>query len=132
MTVSQTILVVDDEMDVLTLLDLELSREGYTVIKASSGKEAVNKAGVFVPDLIILDILMPDMNGGQVVTELKLNIKTRNIPIIFLTAVLSKEEQKNRHLGVSIDQHLYPAIAKPFEVRDFLQEVNKQLPRSVR
>ena len=130
MVINHTILIVDDEPDVLKLLDLELSHEGYTVLKASSGQEALRMADLFIPDIIVMDILMPDMNGGQVLHELKLNLKTRDIPVIFLTAVLSKEEEKTKHLDVAIDQEFYPAIAKPFDVKDFLSEINRRMPKT--
>lgn len=129
MFINHTVLIVDDEPDVLRLLDLELSHEGYTVLKASSGQEAVHKADLFIPDMIVMDILMPDMNGGQVLQELKSNLKTRNIPVIFLTAVLSKEEEKSKHLRVAIKQEFYPAIAKPFDTKDLLYEINRRMPK---
>lgn len=127
---NNTILIVDDEADVLTLLGMELSNEGYTVLKASSGVEAIRKAKLFVPNLIVLDILMPDMNGGQVLQALKADFKTKNIPIIFLTAVLSKEEERAKQLGVAIDQVFYPAIAKPFDVLELLSEVYKLMHKT--
>ena len=130
MFTKHTILIVDDEPDVLRLLDLELSHEGYMVLKASTGQEAVRMADLFIPDMIVMDILMPDMNGGQVLQELKSNLKTRNIPVIFLTAILSKEEEKSKHLSVAIDQEFYPAIAKPFDTKDFLCEINRRMPKA--
>jgi len=89
--ISHTVLIVDDEDEILKLLDIELSSEGYQVIKAHSGAEAVRKAADFRPRAIVLDILMPDLDGGQVIRLLKANDVTKNIPVIFLTAALTKE-----------------------------------------
>lgn len=129
MITKKTILIVDDEPEILKLLEMELLYEGYTVIKASRGQEAVYKAGLFIPDMIVMDILMPDMNGGQVLHQLKTNPKTRHIVVIFLTAVLTKEDEEVRRLQVAIDEEFYPAIAKPFESKHLIREISRLMPK---
>jgi len=89
---TNTILIVDDEDESIKMLDIDLSSLGYKIIKAHSGTECVRKAVDLRPNLIVLDILMPDLDGGQVTKLLKANEVTRNIPVIFLTAVVTKEE----------------------------------------
>jgi two-component system alkaline phosphatase synthesis response regulator PhoP len=123
--VPHTVLIVDDEEEILTLLDIELSSEGYRVIKARSGTDAFKKAKDFLPQLVVLDILMPDLDGGQVLKLLKSTALTQNIPVIFLTAVLTKEEERTKHIGVTVDSTLYPAMAKPFNVQELLKEIGK-------
>ncbi len=123
--VSHTVLIVDDEEEILKLLDIELSSEGYQVVKAHNGHEAVKKAKDFLPSLIVLDILMPDLDGGQVIKLLKADAATRNIPVIFLTAVLTKEEERFKQMGVTVEHVSYPAIAKPFNVPDLLGEIQR-------
>lgn len=87
------ILIVDDEVDVLANLSKILDRAGYTVLSTDKGKEAVFIAASQVPDLILLDIVMPDMYGEDVAATLLKNPITSNIPIIFLTALLNKDEE---------------------------------------
>ena len=124
---NRTILVVDDEKDTLTLLKTELSLEGYQVIEASSGKEGFTKAQNFLPDLILMDVVMPDMNGGQAIKLLKETPKTKNIPVIFLTAMLTREEEKSGKKDVVIDGMYYSTIAKPFNSQELIEEVNKMM-----
>lgn len=121
---SNTILIVDDEDEVLRLLDVELSSEGYQVMKACSGEDAIRKTYEFLPDLIVMDILMPDMNGAQAIRLLKSKSRTKNIPVIFLTAVLTKEEERNERLGVTVGGESFPAIAKPFNSRDLINRID--------
>lgn len=83
---SQKILIVDDDIDSLKLIGLMLQRNGYEVSAASAGNQAIAKALAERPDLIILDVMMPDMNGYEVCRRLRANDKTRDIPIIMFTA----------------------------------------------
>ncbi|CAG0988099.1 partial Alkaline phosphatase synthesis transcriptional regulatory protein PhoP, partial [Anaerolineae bacterium] len=81
-----TILVVDDDVDSLKLISLMLQRQGHEVISADSGLRAIEKASAEQPDLIILDVMMPDMDGYQVCRQLRSESRTRDIPIIMFTA----------------------------------------------
>ena len=87
------ILVVDDEEEVLLHLSNILKRADYDVISTTKGKEAVELAIYQRPDLIILDIVMPDMGGSEVAALLVENPSTTNVPIIFLTGILTKQEE---------------------------------------
>ena len=127
---NSTILIVDDDADVLKLLEIELSSEGYQVIKADSGHEAIDKAQKFFPDLIVMDITMPDLNGGEVIKLLKTKKRMKDIPVIFLTAMLSSSEVKGGTTGLNIDGTYYPAIAKPFNGPELLAAVKKILAAS--
>jgi DNA-binding response OmpR family regulator len=83
---AEKILVVDDDVDSLKLIGLMLQRQGYEIIAANSGAQAIAKAGVENPNLIILDVMMPDMDGYEVCKRLRANAQTQAIPIIMFTA----------------------------------------------
>lgn len=90
---SKKILVVDDEEDVQTYLGNILKRNNYGVIVAADGKNCLELAKKELPDLIILDIMLPDIPGDDIASKLSEDPATRNIPIIFLTALMRKQEE---------------------------------------
>lgn len=118
-----TILVIDDEQDILTLMCDFLEAKGYAVITADSGADGISLAKSSNPDLIILDISMPDIDGGQVAEELKQTPATQDTPIIFLTGLLAKDnEEDNRHLvGGNI------MFAKPCNFEKMVQQIEQLL-----
>jgi DNA-binding response OmpR family regulator len=117
------ILVVDDENDILLMLDKRLTAEGYSVITATNGVDAVALAKTKNPDLVILDIIMPDIEGGQVAEWLKSHFETRNIPVIFLTGLVSKTEEGR--YGPTIGGNVI--FAKPFEAKELLAQIKRIL-----
>lgn len=117
------ILIVDDEADILAVLEKRLSGAGYDVLKAGSGKEAIVIARKEQPDLIILDIVMPEIDGPMVAETLKQDVNTKDIPVIFLTCLLTKKEESR--LGHKIDGHFF--LAKPFNPEEMLTEIKKRL-----
>lgn len=123
----RTILIVDDEKNLLLALESLLTTQGYSVVTASRGRDAVVLANSRHPDLIILDVMLPDMDGPNIAEELKANRKTEDIPIIFLTALLSKKEEKlNRADGNNI------VIAKPYDAERLINEIEKLLSETAR
>ncbi len=90
------ILIVDDEEDVLLILEKRFTTEGYSVITADNGDHAIFLAKCQKPDLIVLDIQMPDMDGGEVASRLKEDSTTCNIPVVFSTCLLSSSESNQR------------------------------------
>ena len=86
------ILLVDDNPDILSLLAFKLQDEGYEVTTATNGKQCVEKALEIKPDLILLDVMMPIMDGTEAAQEMRNYPETRTIPIIFLTALISGTE----------------------------------------
>ena len=106
------ILVVDDEKDVLKVLKKGLTSEGYSVITASNGNEAMDLAKSRRPDIIILDVLMPDMDGGEVARRLKDEPETKDIPVIFLTGMFPPREENEDFRMVA--EHLL--FDKPYEI----------------
>lgn len=117
------ILVVDDEEEVLTPLSNILKRAKYEVISTTKGKEAIELAKSSHPDLIILDIVLPDIDGGEVSATLSEDPATANIPIVYLTGILTKSEESLA--GERTGKHYL--IAKPITGRELLAIVKKAL-----
>ena len=118
------ILVVDDEDHILELIRYNLDASGYEVIEASDGDDAVKKAINEVPDLILLDLMLPGKDGYDVCRELRSNGKTKAVPIIMLTA---KSEEIDKILGLELGSDDY--ITKPFSVRELMARVKAVLRR---
>lgn len=116
------ILIADDEEDVVTTLQFTLKKEGYECLTAYDGKEALDKAKSENPDLIILDIMMPKMNGYKVSRLLKFDKKYKHIPIIMLTA---RTQEKDRMLGEETGADMY--VTKPFEMDDLVNTIRNIL-----
>ncbi|MCG8617659.1 MAG: response regulator [Desulfobacterales bacterium] len=119
---SQSILIVDDTPDNLTVLRQILTRHGYRVRPAISGEIALKAIQADPPDLILLDILMPGMDGFEVCRKLKINQNTRRIPIIFISA-LDDEDEKVR----AFEEGGADYITKPFNSGEVLARINTQL-----
>jgi two-component system, OmpR family, alkaline phosphatase synthesis response regulator PhoP len=117
------ILVVDDEADIIRLLKYNLEKEGFEVLTASDGVKALERA-VEQPDLIVLDVMMPRMDGWEVVRQLKRNAKTAAIPVLFLTA---KATEVDEVLGLELGADDY--VVKPISPRKLVARVNSLLRR---
>lgn len=117
-----SILIVDDSLNNLLLMELILSRKGYKVEAASSGQLALDSVDLAQPDLILLDIMMPDMDGYEVCSRLKATDRTRGIPIIFLTAVVEASEKVKAFKAGGADY-----ITKPFQTVEVIARVENQL-----
>ena len=118
---SKKILIVDDEPDIVTVLEHRLKSNGYQVEKAGSGQEALQKARQEKPDLIIMDVVMPDMHGTEVAAILAEDKIMKDIPIIFLTALQTKEDEKRQ--GHEFGGHT--VFAKPFEFKELLASIQR-------
>lgn len=119
------ILVVDDEQEIVELVRARLETNGYRVISAFDGKEGVEKAKQEKPDLILMDISMPRMMGGEAAKLLKADAATKHIPIMFLTAVASKVAPGEPGSGINIGGEFIPSIAKPFDSQELLTVARK-------
>ena len=106
------ILVVDDESDILELIQFNLEREGYSIIGCESGEEAIEQLKISRPDLIILDLMLPGIDGYEVAKEVRSHSETKDIPIIMLTA---KGEESDEVIGLELGADDY--ITKPFSPR---------------
>jgi len=121
------VLIVDDEEDALKMLGKRLTVEGYSVITATNGKDAIALAKSQHPDIIILDIIMPEMEGGEVAAVLKEHPLTRSIPVILLTAILSKAEEEK--YGSMVGGHI--TLAKPLDAEKLLEQMKILLDSTV-
>ena len=117
------ILIVDDEKDMVTVLKKRLVMRGYEVGYAENGREAMTLIENDPVDLIILDIMMPVMGGPELANILKENPLTRNIPIIFLSAILDRSEKSQ---GISGGR---PIFAKPFDTDELVAAIEKLLKK---
>ena len=123
---NKTILTVDDEERVLQLINDILSSKGYDVLTAGNGKEAIRKSKKSLPDLIIMDIMMPDLDGAEAVKLLKEDPSTKDIPILFLSGIIMKEEGKP-DMDINVGGDFYSALSKPFGAQELLTAVDKVL-----
>lgn len=119
------ILIVDDDPDIVDLVKNRLEANHYEVISADDGNKGIKQAQEQMPDLIIVDVLMPQMPGGDVVRFLKTDVKTKHIPVIFLTAIAVDIPQEADAKGINVGGRFYPAIAKPFDPAKLLFEIKR-------
>ncbi len=119
------VLVVEDEPDVAELLRYNLSREGYAVLLAANGAEAVRRARETGPDLVLLDLMIPQLNGWEVCRRLKDDPATRATPVIILTA---RADEGDKVLGFELGADDY--VTKPFAVRELLARIRAVIRRS--
>lgn len=122
MSEKKKILVVDDELDMLMVIKLRLEASGYETITATDGLEGLNVARKVKPDLIVLDVMLPKMNGYKVSRFLKFDEEYKHIPIIMLTALAGEED---RSTGIETGANAY--ISKPFETQELLDTIRRFL-----
>lgn len=121
--VRKNILIIDDEKDILDSLSSFLKRSGYGVAVADTGKAGLDLAKKELPGLIILDLMLPDIDGTDVAVELLHNSATRDIPIIFLTSIMTKAEQERS--GDIIANRC--VVAKPCKSEEILELVKNRI-----
>lgn len=119
---AQKILLVDDEVDILDLMRYNLESEGYQIFTAEDGLVAIEQATTHLPDLIVLDVMLPGRDGWEVLRELKKNAVTNHIPIIFLTA---KDSEIDEIVGLELGAADY--VVKPISVRKLVARVKNVL-----
>ncbi len=122
---SAKILVVDDEKDILELVSIILAEEHITVLKAQDGLTALELARKEKPDLILLDIMMPEIDGWEVLKILKIEEETKDIPVAMLTC---KTETRDKVLG--IQEGAVDYITKPFAPEDLIMRVHDILSKN--
>jgi two-component system, OmpR family, phosphate regulon response regulator PhoB len=119
-----TILIVDDERDLLTLLDFNLRQEGFRTILAATGTEALQELHRQVPDLVLLDLMLPDVSGTDVCRSVKSDPRTKQVPVVMLTA---KGEEIDKVVGFELGADDY--VTKPFSVRELVLRLRAVLRR---
>jgi DNA-binding response OmpR family regulator len=119
---SSIILLVDDEESVRKVLTFPLERDGFTVVQAADGEEALRRFGESAPDLVVLDIMLPKLDGLEVCKRLR---ATSSVPIIMLTA---RDDELDKVIGLELGADDY--ITKPFSIREFRSRVRALLRRA--
>jgi CheY-like chemotaxis protein len=118
------ILIVDNDRDTTHLVKILLERTGhYLVLEENDATKAYRSARNFRPDLILLDIVMPETDGGEVAEEIEADPELQNTPIIFLTALVTRAETKS---GLSIQGHSF--LAKPVSIPELIDAIEEHLP----
>lgn len=121
----EKILIVEDEKDIAKMLDYNLKKEGFRAISAHYGEDALDMAHRECPDLIILDLMLPGIDGFEVCKTLKKENKTANIPIIMLTA---KSQESDKIVGLELGADDY--VTKPFSPRELIARIKAILRRA--
>lgn len=119
------ILVIEDEKDMLYGLTLQLEAKGYEVISAGDGMDGLNKARAKNPDLIILDVMLPKLDGYKVCRMLKFDDKHKDIPIILFTA---RAQDSDKKTGQDVCADAY--ITKPFEPKELLDKIHELVSKT--
>ena len=125
MTSSKTILIVDDEDDFRHLLEINFAREGFDTVSAATASEALRLAQIESPDLVVLDLMLPDMSGTEVCRQLRTEKATRNVPVIMLTA---RSDEIDRVVGFEVGADDY-VVKSNFSVRELILRVRAVLRR---
>jgi DNA-binding response OmpR family regulator len=120
------ILVVDDEIYIVHILDFSLGMEGYEVITALDGEQALERLKADKPDLVVLDIMMPKLDGYEVCKVIKSNAATKGTPVILLSAKGRNVDQK---MGFDVGADDY--ITKPFSPRKLVERINQLLGQAI-
>ena len=123
MNTQKTVLIVEDEKNIVDILRFNLQREGYRTLEAYDSKDGLDKAVSENPDLILLDVMLPQMNGFDVCRTLR--AQGSNVPVIILTA---REEEADKVLGLEIGADDY--ITKPFSMRELIARVGANIRRT--
>jgi DNA-binding response OmpR family regulator len=121
----RTVLVVDDERDIVDLITYNLQRNGYNVLCAYDGTEAIELAQKHVPDLVVLDLMLPGIDGTEVARRMKADARTAQVPIIMLTA---KGEETDVVVGLTLGADDY--VTKPFSMKILLARLSTVLRRA--
>jgi len=116
------ILIVDDEPNIVLALELLMKREGYEIQSVSDGEKAVEAAGQFRPDLILLDVMLPRMDGYEVCQRIRADASLKGVVIVMLTA---KGREVEMEKGLALGADLY--ITKPFSTREVVRKVKEVL-----
>jgi DNA-binding response OmpR family regulator len=121
------ILIVDDDPVIVRLLQINFRLEGYEVDAASRGEEALLKVREHRPDVVVLDVMMPGLDGWEVARQLKANPAVSHIPVIFLSA-RAQDEDRQRGYALGVDEY----VTKPFDPAQLVEIVRRALSKSKR
>lgn len=120
------ILIIEDDPKVLKYISLILLKEDFAIEAASSGEEALKSLKQNLPDLVIADLILPDMNGAEIIQQARDQLGLR-APVIFLTGMITRSEEKMDDIKIKITDKNYTVLAKPFDTQELLEMVRKKL-----
>jgi DNA-binding response OmpR family regulator len=120
LTSKKKILIVDDDSAIVEALQIALEMEGYLVDSTTKGEDAYDKADETLPDLILLDVLLNGIDGRDIARRLKRNHRTKDLPIIMLSAHLAAQDSVTESLAEDF-------ISKPFNINDLLQKIERMV-----
>jgi two-component system phosphate regulon response regulator PhoB len=120
-----SVLLVDDERDLLSLLDFNLRAAGFETLLATTGEQALGQLRRRVPDLVLLDVMLPDVTGTEICRQVKSDPRTKHVPVVMLTA---KGEEVDRVVGFEIGADDY--VTKPFSIRELVLRLKAVLRRA--
>jgi len=121
------ILLIDDDRDLVDLTKITLVKAGYQVSILHTATNVLEKIKELKPDLIIMDIMMPGISGAEAVRNLKRDHEFKNMPVIFLTGLISGEEEEVEKTGINIEGKSYKTLGKPYEISELLELVKNTL-----
>lgn len=125
---SKKILVVDDEDVTLALLERILSEAGYEVMAVNNGQSSIKKSKSFLPDLILMDILLPDIDGAEAAKRIQEDPLTKNIEILFISSIATLEsEDSTTPPQIKVGDTYYDALPKPIDAPELLSKIRKLL-----
>ncbi len=121
------ILLIDDDLDLSFLTEKALLKQGHEVLVSHEAMSGIKEAVLRKPDLILMDVMMPGMTGAEAVQKLQQNPASKNIPVVFLTALIMKDDDPSKESGIKVAGQNYRALGKPYEISDLLQLVENIL-----
>ena len=120
------VLIVDDDVSILKILCLVLEREGYETEQALSGEEAIQKNRQFLPDLIVMDLVLPDIDGAEVIAQIIRPTNLENRPqVFFISGIISSNDALSS--AITVQDRQYTIIAKPLDLKKFIATVKEIL-----
>ena len=124
--VNRKVVYIEDDQEMIDLVKLILTRKGFDVIGANGGREGLDSVRRILPDIVLLDLMMPDMDGWEVYQQMKAEEATREIPVIIITA---KAQNIDKVLGLHIAK-VDDYISKPFSPQELVESVDKVMDKS--
>ncbi|MGE0268443.1 MAG: response regulator transcription factor [Candidatus Omnitrophota bacterium] len=121
------IVLIDDDKDLCEITKSVLSKEGYEVSAFQNAVDGIEFAREDCPDLILMDMMMPGMSGDDAIKTIKRDSALKDVPVLFLTALVSGEDEGLQELGLKIDGTFYPALGKPFDIPQLLEAIENYI-----
>lgn len=125
------ILLIDDDQDLSCLTKTALTNHGYEVSTFLNAESGIKYAKIFKPHLILMDLLLPGVNGADAVHALKKDPQLKEIPVVFLTALISRGERNLENMGINVSGLRYQILGKPYEIEKLLKVIQKVCPMNL-